>query len=123
MICPCPQITFFAMDLFEIGNLVLFAKENYEQFKHLPDDIVSNYFLIYQDNIIVDSQEGVIRGFAIYQEWPEFYNFIIICHVKHKTYNWLSDIVRNKLTGKTIAWFDEKSMKPRFIQCRQSQQQ
>lgn len=107
------------MDLTEIGNLVLFAKENYEPFKKLPDDIVSNYFLTYQDSIIVDRQDDEIKGFAIYQVWPKFYNFIIVCHERHAAFVWLLRIAREKLKDKDIAWFDENRMEPRFIKCRQ----
>jgi hypothetical protein len=106
------------MDLIEIGELVLFAKEHYEPFMKMPDDIVSNYFTTYQDTIIVDRQGGEIRGFALYQIWPEFYNFIIVCYLDESAFEWLIKIVRN-LAGKTAAWFDEKKMEPRFIKCHQ----
>lgn len=105
------------MDLIEIGELVLFAKEHYPAFMDLPDQVISNYFLIYQENIIIDRKDGDIRGFALYQIWPEFYNFIITCHLDNG-FRWMMKLVRNELKGKTIAWFDEKKMEPRFIKCR-----
>lgn len=107
------------MDLIEIGELVLFAKEHYDTFKELPDDIIANYFLTYQDTTIIDRQGDEIRGFAIYQIWPEFYNFIIICHIDDNNLKWLLRLIRNELAGKTAAWFDEKKMEPRFVKCHQ----
>ena len=108
------------MDLIEIGKLVLFAKRNYPAFRELSDRTIAAYFTTYQDQTIIDkSQGGEIRGFAIYQVWPDFYNFIIICHLDDNNTKWLLRIIRNELAGKTAAWFDEKKMEPRFIKCHQ----
>ena len=109
----------FKMDLIEIGKLVLFAKANYPAFKDLPDRTIAAYFTTYQDTIIIDRQGDKIRGFAIYQEWPDFCNFIIICHLDDNNVRWLLRIVRNELAGRQAAWFDEKRMSPRFIKCHQ----
>ena len=90
------------MNLVEIGELVLFAKEHYPTFGDLPDAVISNYFLIYQDNIIIDRKDGDIRGFALYQIWPDFYNFIITCHLDNG-FRWMMELLKNELAGKKIA--------------------
>ena len=105
------------MNLIEIGELVLFAKTNYEPFKKLPDDVIANYFLTYQETIVIDRQGDDVRGFGLYQIWPDFLNFIIICHLDTSRFQWLMKLVRGPLSGKTVAWFDEKKMKPRFLKC------
>lgn len=102
------------MDPIEIDELVLFAKKHYEAFRELPDYVIWNYFTTYQETIIIDRQDGDIRGFALYQIWPDFYNFIITCHLDNG-FRWMMNLIKNELTGKTIAWFDEKKMEARFL--------
>ena len=105
------------MDLAEIGELVLFAKQHYPTFKDLPDRVIAGYFTTYQDTVIIDRRDNEIRGFALYQIWPDFYNFIIICHLDKSAFSWLIRLVRNELAGKTAAWFDENRMEARFVKC------
>jgi len=61
---------------------------------------------------------GEIKGFALYQEWPELLNFICIVGIGSKLEN-LRAILRGRqvLSSKKICYFDEETMELKTL-CR-----
>lgn len=103
-------------------ELVKFAQENYPEFAYVPLDVLHRWFETYKDTTIIDRDlSGEISGFAIYQIWPDFLNFIVVCGKRDVYGNTdrLLTIFREKFPNEKIAWFDEKRMEARFTQCRQ----
>lgn len=102
-------------------ELVKFAQENYPEFAFVPLEVLHRWFETYKDTTIINRDaNGEIKGFAIYQKWPSFLNFIIICGREGPDN--LKQILagaRERFGDQTIAWFDEKRMEARFVQCRQ----
>jgi len=103
-----------------IDELVKFAQENYPEFASVPLAVLYKWFDTYKGTTVIDrDSNGEIAGFAIYQIWPDFLNFIIICG-REGSGN-LEKILagaRERFAGQKIAWFDEEKMEARFIQCR-----
>lgn len=106
-----------------LDRLVEFAKENYVTFKQLPDDFLRAMFETYKNTTIVNVVNGEIKGFGIYQEWPDLLNFI--CIVGNPENDVLQNIIammdaKNKIpANKKIVYFDESKMELRI--CRQPQ--
>ena len=100
-----------------IDGLIRFAKENHEGFKNVPDDFLRRMFETYKNTTIVNMANGEIRGFGIYQEWPDLLNFF--CIVGNPEQNTMQNIIammdgRDKVPNKKIVYFDESRMKLRI---------
>lgn len=113
-------IAFFAM----IDKLIKFAKANHEGFVLVPDEFLRRMFETYKDTTIVNCINGEIRGFGIYQEWPDCLNFF--CMVGNPEGDIFKNIIalmdaRHLLPNKKICYFDEKSMELKTI-CQRQQQ-
>lgn len=103
-------------------ELVKFAQENYPEFAYVSVSVLHRWFETYRDTMIIDRDEnGEISGFAIYQIWPDFLNFIVVCGKLDIFSNTdrLLTICREKFPNEKIAWFDEKRMEARFIKCQE----
>ncbi len=104
-----------------LEQVVEFAKAYYATFCEMPNEIVRKFFIGYADTTLVYHLNGKMRGFTVYQEWPEFLNFLIICltGTKAENYKAIREIVQYQdlPTKKSIFWFDEKMKKVRKL-CR-----
>ena len=110
------------MNVFD--QLIEFAKRNHAGFKDVPDDFLRRFFETYKNTTLVNIVNGEIRGFGIYQEWPDLLNFI--CMVGNPGNNVFRNItamlnVRDKIPDKKIVYFDESIMELKTI-CQQPQQ-
>ena len=101
-----------------IDKLIKFAKAHHEGFEGMPDKQVRRMFETYKDTTLVNYVDGEVRGFGIYQEWPDLLNFICLGG------NPEGDVYKNilammdakvKIPGKKIVYFDEKSMELKVI--------
>lgn len=101
-----------------IDRLIKFAKENHPGFAGMPYDILRMLFKTYEKTTLIRERDGEIRGFALYQEWPDRLVFIAIAGIGStlETINGLLE-GRNLLPDKMICWFDEKTMELKTI-CR-----
>ena len=101
-------------------ELVKFAQEYYPEFASVPLVVLQKWFETYKGTTIIDrDSNGEIAGFAIYQIWPDFLNFIIICGREGEgNLDRILTVYRERFAGQKLAWFDEKRMEARFIQCR-----
>ena len=113
-------IAFFVM----IDKLIKFAKENHEGFAQVPDSFLRRMFETYKETTLINCVGGEIRGFGIYQEWPDLLNFI--CLVGNTEGDVLKNITalmdaRKNIPDKKIVFFDETEMKMRIL-CQQQQQ-
>ncbi len=106
-----------------IDELVKFAKAYHKGFANVPDDFLRRMFETYKETTIVNYVNGEIRGFGIYQEWPDLLNFI--CMVGNPAGDKMQNIIalmdaKETIPDKRIVFFDEKTMRLRV--CRQQQQ-
>lgn len=108
-----------------LDELVKFAQANYPEFASIPLRVLHRWFETYKNTTIIDrDSNGEITGFGIYQKWPDFLNFIVMCGKRDVQGNLdrMLTICREKFPGQMIGWFDENKMKARFTQCHQQQQ-
>ena len=103
-----------------LDELVKFAKQHHEGFAQVPDEILKQWLLKYQKTILVYYKEDrSIGGFGIYQDWPDFLNFIAIIGTGSPVENLRAMLKgRDLLPDKPIWFFDEQKMKARRL-CRQ----
>lgn len=106
--------------IFMLDDLVKFARKNYPEFEYVSEPVLQHWFEVYKDTLIVDrDQNGEITGFGLYQIWPDFLIFLIICGKQGmNNIDWLLEHCHEKFAGQTIAWFDEEKMEARFHKCR-----
>ena len=99
-----------------IEQLIKFAQKNHPGFAGMPDDILRKLFKTYEKTTLVRVRDGEIRGFALYQEWPDRLVFIAIAGIGStiETINGLLE-GRNHLPAKMICWFDETEMELKTI--------
>lgn len=95
-----------------IDELVKFTKENYPGFKDAPDRLIESLFETYKNTTLVYEKNGEIRGVAIYQEWPDCLNFILICGIGSRVES-LNVMLEGQqlLPKKRIVFFDEQTMR------------
>ena len=105
---------------FMIDKLIEFAKQHHPGFEGMPDSALRRMFEVYRDTTLVYQRDGGIRGFAIYQEWPDCLNFIVIVGAGSKIENllfFLNDAKSTveRLLKKKICFFDEEKMELKII--------
>ena len=103
-----------------IDDLIKFAKANHVGFANVRDDFLRRMFETYKDTTLVNYVDGKIRGFGIYQEWPDLLNFI--CIVGNPEGDKIQNIIalmdaKENIPDKKIVFFDETKMRLRI--CRQ----
>lgn len=100
-------------DMFELVRL---AKNGYPNLAHLSEDYIRSFFEKYKKTALVFIQKTEIKGFAVYQEWPDALNFILICLPFSKERNLRVILQGRKIVpNKKIVWFDDKKMEARGI--------
>lgn len=102
-----------------------FAKLNYPGYKYFPVEVIQGFFEKYKNSTILYSNKGIVQGFTVYQEWPDVYNFIMICLPTLDTKERVREIIKGIKTKnilprkKPIVWWDEENMKGRGQLCHQ----
>ncbi|MBW8003344.1 MAG: hypothetical protein FVQ80_15245 [Planctomycetes bacterium] len=101
-----------------IEELIKFAKQYHEGFSEVPDAFLRRMFETYKDTTLVNSVDGEICGFGIYQEWPDLLNFI--CMVGNPEGDVFKNIIalmdaRCKIPDKKIVFFDETKMELKIL--------
>lgn len=106
-----------------VDKLIAFAKQHHPVFADVPVIALRKMFETYQKTTLVYRVDREIRGFAIYQEWPNCLNFItIVGKSKDRLKNLKTMLAgRNQLPVKKIVFFDENKMELKIL-CRQQQQ-
>lgn len=115
-----------------VDKLIEFARKHHPGFEGMPEKTLRALFETYKKTTLVwyekvecpDPFGGgpidreVIKGFAIYQEWPDRLNFIAIAGIGGRAEN-LKAILRGReqLPRKMICWFDETKMELKTL-CR-----
>ncbi len=104
-----------------IDKLIKFAKENHAGFAGVGEQYLRSMFERYKETTLVNvGPDGEVRGFGIYQEWPDCLNFIaLVGNPEHNTFkNFLALMKgRENLPHKKIVFFDEEKMELREL-CR-----
>lgn len=105
-----------------VDELIKFARAHHPGFEGLPEKTMRALFETYKKTTLVWRENGAVRGFAIYQEWPDLLNIIAIAGIGSKLEN-LKAILRGRkqLPQKMICWFDESSMELKIL-CHKRQQ-
>lgn len=100
----------------EIDNLVDFAIKHHPGFALLSKDLAKKIFETYEKTILVYKPNGQIRGFALYQEWPDCLNCLAIAGDKG-LFRMMWWILHNKdlLPNKPFVFFDELRMEGRIL--------
>jgi len=102
-----------------IDELIKFARAHHIGFKGMPDRTLRALFETYKKTTLVWRENGEVRGFAIYQEWPDRLNFIVMAGIGSRIENAKAILRgRKQLPRKTICYFDEDSMELKIL-CRQ----
>ncbi len=101
-----------------LDELVKFAKARHEGFAIASDEGLRRMFETYKDYTLINIVDGEIRGFAVYQEWPDCLNFL--CMVGNPENDHLKNITammegRKGLPDKKIVFFDETKMELRTL--------
>ncbi|MBA7627348.1 hypothetical protein ES703_34810 [subsurface metagenome] len=94
-----------------IQELAKFAKAHHPDSAEISDRGLAALFEKYKDTTLIWQDQGRIKGFAIYQEWPDRLNFIAIAGIGSRTENIIAGLAgRENLPDKMICWFDETDM-------------
>lgn len=101
-----------------LEEVVNFAQKHYPNLGRTPKDLVQGIFVKYKDTaFIYVSNRGEVRGFGVFQEWPDCLNFIMVClpfGTKVDNYKALLK-GRKVLPKKKIVWYDEEKMEARGL--------
>ena len=108
--------------LYMIDELIKFAKRH-PGLAEISERGLRTLFETYKKTTLIYRPNGEIKGFAVYQEWPDCLNFIVMAGDGDIFAN-LSRIrgFIDSLPKKPIVFFDEKKMELRTL-CHQQQQQ
>ncbi len=97
-------------------ELARFVREYHPGLAQLPRETLLVMLWKYQKTTLVYREGGQIIYFAVYQEWPNFLNFVaiggvwnyfkIMWHILHN---------RDRLPAKALGFFDELRMEGRII--------
>jgi hypothetical protein len=106
-----------------INKLIEFAKQHHSSFVEMPEAMMRKMFELYEDTILIYKVNDEIRGFALYQEWPDCLNFICIVGQSDNREENLKAMLlgRHKLPAKKIVYYDEAQKSLRTIKCLQPQ--
>jgi len=100
----------------DLDELVWFSKVFYPTIGGMPDGAIRRFFTIYSETTWVYYIDRAIQGFATYQDWPEFLNFIAICLTGTKMENYRAIKANlHLLPDKPVMWFNEKTKKVRRL--------
>lgn len=84
----------------------------------MPNSPLQRMFETYKNTTLIYQRDGEIRGFALYQEWPDCLNFICIVGIGDNEENLKAMLAdRHQLPNKKIVFFDETIMELKTIKC------
>ena len=107
-----------------IDELIKLAKKH-PGFKEISDFGLRVMFETYKNSTLIHRDNGEIKAFAIYQEWPDRLNFIAVVGAsddKSENIKFLLGIRGKVPAGKKVCYFDEIKMELKVL-CRQLEQQ
>lgn len=98
--------------------LVEFAKANHPGFSGVSNEHLETLFSTYKNTTLIEiGDNGIIKGIAVYQEWPDRLNFLAIACMGTRTENLFFMLkVRKCVPEKPICFFDEEKME---LKCHQ----
>jgi len=97
-------------------------------FKELSEFGLRVMFETYKDSILIHRDNGEIKAFAVYQEWPDCLNFIAVVGTSGDRGENIRSLLKMVGRGnrpspeKMVCYFDELKMELKIL-CRSSQQQ
>lgn len=106
-----------------IDELIKLARKH-PGFKQISDLGLRIFFETYKDSILVHRDNGEIKAFAVYQEWPDLLNFIAIVGTSSDPSENIKSLLKirsNLPAEKMVCYFDEYKMELKVL-CHQQQQ-
>ena len=102
-----------------VDKLIKFARAHHPGFEGMSKETMRALFETYKETTLVWQENGEIRGFAIYQEWPDRLNVIAIAGIGSRAENLKMMLkCRKQVPRKMICWFDETKMELKIL-CQQ----
>ena len=95
-----------------IDELIKLAKKH-PGFKEISDFGLRVMFETYKDTTLIHRDNGEVKAFAIYQEWPDRLNFIAVVGVSDNRLENLCSLLKmrdDKPPEKMVCYFDETKM-------------
>jgi len=99
-----------------IDKLIEFASQH-DPFLGMSESTLRTMFEVYQKTTLIFQADGEIRGYGVYQEWPDCLNFICIAGKNNNREESLKAMLvgRHQLPNKKICYFDEEKMELKVI--------
>ena len=100
-----------------IDQLIKLAKKH-PGFKEISDYGLRVMFETYKDTTLIHRENGEIKAFAIYQEWPDrLYFFAVVGASDDRSENIESLLkIRGEIpSGKKVCYFDETKMELKVL--------
>jgi hypothetical protein len=99
----------------QLSELTDYAQKKYINFNRLPKEMVEQFFKKYHEWTYILVEENKICGFAVLQDYGDFYNGFAI-YIENESYEenfknirMLASILSKRT--KRVRWFNEKRMK------------
>jgi hypothetical protein len=105
-----------------IDQLINLARKH-PGFREISDYGLRVMFETYKDTMLIHKDNGEIKAFAIYQEWPDRLNFIAVVGGSDDRLENLFSLLKIKgdiPPEKMVCYFDEARMELKIL-CHQSQ--
>ena len=105
-----------------IEQLIKLAKKH-PGFREISDFGLRVMFETYKDSTLIHRDNGEIKAFAVYQDWPDCLNFIAVVGASDDKSENIKSLLRirdNLPLEKMVCYFDETKMELKVL-CRQSQ--
>ena len=100
-----------------IDQLIKLAKKH-PGFREISDYGLRVMFETYKDTTLIHRENGEIKAFAIYQEWPDRFNFIAVVGVSDDRSENIESLlkIRGEIpSGKKVCYFDETKMELKVL--------
>lgn len=103
-------------------ELIKFSRKTYPDWTELTPVYIEKLFNKYKDTTLIYIENNEIRGFVVYQNWPDVINMILICldfdvwknlHIMRKGLNQAK--IENTLPNKPIVFWDDERMEARRL--------
>jgi len=102
-----------------IEQLIKLARKH-PGFRELSEYALRVMFETYKDTTLIHQDNGDIKAFAIYQEWPDCLNFIAVVGSSDDKSENIKSLLKIRgeipaLAGKMVCYFDEVRMELKIL--------
>ena len=100
-----------------IDQLIKLARKH-PGFREISEFGLRVMFETYKDTTLIHKDNGEIKAFAIYQEWPDCFNFIAVVGSSNDKLENLCSLLKmrdDKPPKKMVCYFDEVNMELKIL--------